>query len=498
MSRTRVLLISLLIVAANSSIPQSARVTPNQAIEPVVIELAPVLSGLSSPVFVTNARDGSNRLFIVEQSGRIKVLQPGASAPTVFLDIATKILSGGERGLLGLAFHPQFSTNRRFFVDYTRQQDGATVIAEYHASASNPNFADGGETVLLVIPQPFANHNGGMIEFGPDQFLYIGMGDGGSSNDPASRAQSIFDLLGKILRIDVDHPNGIVPYSSPADNPFFGATAGLDEIFATGFRNPWRFSFDRKTGQLYAGDVGQGAWEEIDIVTRGGNYGWRITEGNHCNPGLSGGNCSLTGFTPAIAEYAHTNGRCSITGGYVYRGLQSSLPPNTYVYADYCTGEIFLLDGGATSLLLDTSMNISSFGEDEAGEIYVVGLGGAINRITNPNPPPPPPPPSGLNIQSAVVRRRSSNELLQPITVKSNGKKYDVIVLGTGYVEDSDIFVNGRKLKTNLLFTPTEAVFLTGRLKKDMLREPGPLIVEFVNPDGAHSNQLTLMVVPDE
>ncbi|HTG18022.1 MAG TPA: PQQ-dependent sugar dehydrogenase, partial [Blastocatellia bacterium] len=260
MSRTRVLLISLLIVAANSSIPQSARVTPNQAIEPVVIELAPVLSGLSSPVFVTNARDGSNRLFIVEQSGRIKVLQPGASAPTVFLDIATKILSGGERGLLGLAFHPQFSTNRRFFVDYTRQQDGATVIAEYHASASNPNFADGGETVLLVIPQPFANHNGGMIEFGPDQFLYIGMGDGGSSNDPASRAQSIFDLLGKILRIDVDHPNGIVPYSSPADNPFFGATAGLDEIFATGFRNPWRFSFDHKTGQLYAGDVGQGAW----------------------------------------------------------------------------------------------------------------------------------------------------------------------------------------------------------------------------------------------
>jgi hypothetical protein len=352
--------------------------------------------------------------------------------------------------------------------------------------------------VLLIIPQPFANHNGGMIEFGPDQLLYIGMGDGGSANDPASRAQSPFDLLGKILRIDVDHANGSVPYSSPADNPFFGATPGLDEIFATGFRNPWRFSFDRATGQLYAGDVGQGAWEEIDIVTRGGNYGWRVTEGNHCNPNLSGGNCSLTGFTPAIAEYAHTNGRCSITGGYVYRGSQSSLPPNTYVYGDYCTGEIFMLNGGATSLLLDTSMNISSFGEDEAGEVYVVGLAGTVNRITNPNAPPPPPPPSGLNIQSAVVRRRSNHETLQPITAHSNGKKFDVVVFGTGYVAGSDLFVNGRKLKTNLLFSPTEAVFLTGRLKKDMLREPGPLIVEFVNPDGAHSNQLTLMVVPDE
>jgi hypothetical protein len=458
-----------------------------------------VLSGLNSPVLVTNARDGSNRLFIVEQSGRIKVLQPGASQPTVFLDIATKIVSGGERGLLGLAFHPQFSTNRRFFVDYTRQQDGATVIAEYHASASNPNLADGSETQLLVIAQPFANHNGGMIEFGPDHFLYIGMGDGGSANDPASRAQSIFDLLGKILRIDVDHANGIVPYSSPADNPFFGTTAGSDEIFALGFRNPWRFSFDRANGQLYAGDVGQGAWEEIDIVTRGGNYGWRVAEGNHCNPIFSGGNCSLAGFTPAIAEYAHTNGRCSITGGYVYRGSQSSLPPNTYVYGDYCTGEIFMLNGGATSLLLDTSMNISSFGEDEAGEIYVVGLEGTVNRITNPNPPPPPPPPpTGLTIQSAAVRRRSSNEPLQPITVKNNGKKFDVVVLGTGYVADSDIFVNGRKLKTNFHSSPPEAPFLTGRLKKDMLSQPGSLVVEVVNPDGAHSNQLTLMVVSDQ
>jgi hypothetical protein len=289
-----------------------------------------------------------------------------------------------------------------------------------------------------------------------------------------------------------------VPYSSPSDNPFFGATPGLDEIFATGFRNPWRFSFDRATGQLYAADVGQGAWEEIDIVTRGANYGWRVTEGNPCNPNLSGGSCSLVGFTAAIAEYAHTNGRCSITGGYVYRGSQSSLPPNTYVYGDYCTGEIFMLNGGATSLLLDTSMNISSFGEDEAGEVYVVGLAGTVNRITNPNaPPPPPPPPPGFNIRSATVQRRSNNEPLQPITVHSNGKKFDVIVVGTGYVDGSDIFVNGRKLKTIFHSSPPEAAFLSGRLKKDMLSQPGLLIVEVVNPDGAHSNQLTLMVVSE-
>jgi len=349
----------------------------------VSIKLVPVLTGLASPVLVTHAGDGSNRLFVVEQGGIIKVLPPGAASPTVFLDITAKVLSGGEQGLLGLAFHPQFVSNRRFFVNYTRQTDGATVIVEYRASAGNPGVADPlSEIVLLVIAQPFANHNGGMIAFGPDGFLYIGMGDGGSANDPGNRAQNINELLGKMLRIDVDHPNGAQPYSSPSTNPFFGATPGADEIYAVGLRNPWRFSFDRDTGDLYAGDVGQGAREEIDIITRGGNYGWRIWEGSLCtgnDPGL----CTASGFVFPITEYAHAGSGCAVIGGYVYRGGQASMPVGTYVYGDLCTGEIFALEGGVSSIALDTTLSLSSFGEDEVGELYVVGLGGTVHRIAN-------------------------------------------------------------------------------------------------------------------
>jgi glucose/arabinose dehydrogenase len=345
------------------------------------IQLMLVLTGLHSPVLVTNAKDGSNRLFVVEQGGVIKVLKPGDSSPTVFLDITSTVLFGGEQGLLGLTFHPQFSSNRRFFVDYTRRPDGATVIAEYHASATDPNIAETSETVLLMIPQPFANHNGGMVEFGPDGFLYIGMGDGGSGNDPGNRAQDITQLLGKMLRIDVDHPAGAQHYSSPPDNPFVGSATGRPEIYAYGLRNPWRYSFDRGTGEIYAGDVGQGAVEEIDIITRGGNYGWRIWEGSSCtgnDPAL----CQPAGFTMPITEYQHTGGRCAVTGGYVYRGTRSSLPVGGYVYGDYCTGEIFLLQNGSSSVALDTGLSISSFGEDESGEIYVVDLNGTVQRIT--------------------------------------------------------------------------------------------------------------------
>jgi hypothetical protein len=237
------------------------------------------------------------------------------------------------------------------------------------------------EIVLLVVPQPYENHNGGMIEFGPDNLLYIGLGDGGSGNDPQNHAQNSDDLLGKILRIDVDRPaSASVPYSSPQSNPFYGASAGRDEIFATGFRNPWRFSFDRFNGQLYVGDVGQGEREEIDIVTLGGNYGWRIFEGTLCT-NLDPGSCSAQTFDPPVAEYGHSSGRCSVTGGYVYRGTQSSLPYGAYIFADFCTGEIFMLHQSAQTLLADTDLNISSFGEDEAGEIYVVGLGGSVERI---------------------------------------------------------------------------------------------------------------------
>ena len=337
--------------------------------------LQPVLSGLASPVLVTHAGDGSGRLFVVEQAGVIKVLAAGAVVPTVFLDIRDRVLDGGERGLLGLAFHPQYTANGRFFVNYTREGDGATVIAEYQRSTS-PNLALRTETILLVIAQPFANHNGGMIAFGPDGFLYIGMGDGGSANDPGNRAQNVNDLLGKMLRIDVD---GTLPYAIPPDNPFAGATVGRDEIYATGLRNPFRFSFDRGTGQLYVGDVGQGQREEIDVVALGDNLGWRVFEGTRCT-GLDP-LCTSGGFTPPVAEYSHTGGRCSVTGGYVYRGGREALPTGTYVFGDFCTGEIFMRAGSSMGLLLDTTLNISSFGEDESGELYVVGLGGTVHRL---------------------------------------------------------------------------------------------------------------------
>jgi hypothetical protein len=223
-----------------------------------------------------------------------------------------------------------------------------------------------------------------MIEFGPDRFLYIGMGDGGSANDPDNRAQDIDDLLGKILRIDVDVPNPPAPYSAPSDNPFFGATPGRDEIYTVGLRNPFRFSFDRQTGELIVGDVGQGAGEEIDVIVRGGNYGWRVFEGTLCT-GLDPASCGAGGFTAPIAEYDHSAGRCSITGGYAYRGTMGTLPLGAYVFGDFCTGEIFTLSsvvsGATPELLLDTTSSVASFGEDEAGEIYVVGLEGSVFRL---------------------------------------------------------------------------------------------------------------------
>jgi glucose/arabinose dehydrogenase len=338
------------------------------------LRLEPVALGLELPVFVGHAGDGSERLFVVEQAGRILIVDAGELLAEPFLDISEEVLSGGERGLLGLAFHPQFADNRRYFVHYTRAEDGASVIAEFRVS-SDPNRSRPAGRALLRVSQPFANHNGGMIAFGPDGFLYIALGDGGSAGDPGNRAQNPNVLLGKILRIDVD---GRRPYAIPPDNPFV-AGGGRPEIYALGLRNPWRFSFDRKRGRLYVGDVGQRQREEINIVRLRRNYGWRVLEGSRCFEPPEG--CERRGLELPRTEYGHGGGRCAVTGGYVYRGRDIPFLARTYVFGDYCSGEVFGLLRRERSVLLDTDLSITSFGEDEAGELYVVDHGGAIYRI---------------------------------------------------------------------------------------------------------------------
>jgi glucose/arabinose dehydrogenase len=365
---------------------------PAIALEPVVSD------GLRHPVYVTHAGDGSGRLFVVEQPGRIRIVKPVASlgfaerpsasprgerAPrgeqgrlldAPFLDITERVRYGGEQGLLGLAFHPDYRKNGRFVVNYVRRSDGSTVIAEFQVSP-DPDRSQAAEKRLLVVSQPYPNHKGGMVEFGPDGLLYIGLGDGGSGGDPENRGQNTAELLGKMLRIDVDRGT---PYAIPKDNPFVSG-GGRPEIFASGLRNPWRFSFDRQTGELWAADVGQNAWEEIDIVQRGGNYGWRVMEGTHCFLPREG--CTRDGLIPPVAEYGHDRGRCSITGGYVYRGSRLPGLRGSYLYGDFCSGEVFALSKGGQQTLLSSGLRIASFGQDQDGELYVVGHGGTVHRI---------------------------------------------------------------------------------------------------------------------
>jgi glucose/arabinose dehydrogenase len=355
------------------------------------IKLTKVTGGLSKPVFVTSARDGTSRLFIVEQTGRIRIWSGGSLLATPFLNLAASVSNGGEQGLLGLAFHPSFRTNRRFYVNYTNLA-GNTVIREYRASATNPNRVQSGSgRTIIKIGQPYANHNGGMIGFGPDGYLYIGMGDGGSAGDPGNRAQSKSSLLGKMLRINVNGKTSTRNYLIPSSNPYVGK-AGRNEIWQRGLRNPWRWSFDRKTGNLWIGDVGQGRYEEVDRAVRtskgagkGANWGWRVMEGFHCYRPSSG--CNKTGKRLPVVEYSHaSNGRCSVTGGYVYRGSAIPALAGWYVYGDYCSGEIFTIASGAASparaiRLLDTSLLISSFGESAGRELFVTDLAGSLYRI---------------------------------------------------------------------------------------------------------------------
>lgn len=360
-------------------------ITPLAAVE--------VASGLSQPVFVTSPPDDFDRLFVVEQTGAIKILYPvsGSVLPTPFLDLSGVISVGGERGLLSMAFHPDYNTNGYLFVDYTNTA-GDTVIARYTVSGGDPNVADPGSAVVLkTLVQDFANHNGGQLQFGPDGNLYVGMGDGGSGNDPLNRGQDLNSLLGKLLRLDVDAG----PPYVPPDNPFVG-TNGLDETWAYGVRNPWRFSFDRLTGDLYVADAGQDAREEIDFQPAdspgGENYGWRCMEGFSCT-GLSGCICDDPSLTLPILEVVHTNGVCAITGGYVYRGCEMPDLAGTYFYADYCADWIrsFRYVNGAVTDEQDRTAELTptggpigsivSFGEDAAGELYIVSQLGGIYKI---------------------------------------------------------------------------------------------------------------------
>jgi glucose/arabinose dehydrogenase len=363
---------------------------------PQRLALEKVADGLESPIGITNAGDGSGRLFVNEQGGRVRVIEAdGTLRPEPFLDISDRLVAGGERGFLGLAFHPGFEANGRLFVHYSRAGDGATVVSEIQARPDHQSADPGSERVLFTVAQPYVNHNGGQLAFGPDGYLYIGLGDGGAGGDPLGNGQNRRVLLGKILRIDID--GEAAPgraYGIPRDNPYaaegIDPGGGLPEIWAYGLRNPWRFSFDPENGDLYIGDVGQSAYEEIDRAagdSRGGeNYGWNVMEGRHCYAAEA---CDQDDYVKPIAEYSRRFG-CSVIGGFVYRGSDFPELQGIYVFADYCSGIMFALNPAAGPAeprqLLETDLSIAAFGTDEDGELYLVDrLGGTVQRVTLPD-----------------------------------------------------------------------------------------------------------------
>ncbi|HEY4590034.1 MAG TPA: PQQ-dependent sugar dehydrogenase [Thermoanaerobaculia bacterium] len=355
------------------------------------VSLQQVASSLGPVTGITHAGDG--RLFLTIRTGRIVILENGSLRPQPFLDIQSLTTTDGERGLLSTAFHPRYAGNGFFFIDYTNVQ-GNTVIARYQVSASDPNRADPASArILLTIEQPFSNHNGGQLQFGPDGYLYIGMGDGGSANDPDCRAQRTDTLLGKMLRIDVDQNVATPPYYGiPASNPFRGGGNPPDEVWASGLRNPWRFSFDRQTGDLWIGDVGQDRREEIDFQpasSRGGeNYGWKVMEGTLCNSSnacpASTPACGSTAYTLPVLEYDH-NPHCSVTGGYVYRGSGASQLRGSYVFGDLCSGVIWAAARSGNGFTVRTVPGqvslLTTFGEDVNGELYAGDLNGQLFRF---------------------------------------------------------------------------------------------------------------------
>ena len=347
--------------------------------------LQTVVEGLDFPVWLTSP-PGDPRLFVVEKGGRVVIVENGAVLPTPFLDLRGQVSTGSEQGLLSLAFHPGYSSNGRFFVNFT-DTAGDTRVVEYRVSPGDPGRADPGSArVVLAIEQPFANHNGGLVLFGPDGMLYVGMGDGGSGGDPQGNGQNLGALLGKMLRIDVD---GAQPYAVPDDNPFVDTAGARPEVWAYGLRNPWRFSFDRDTGDLYIADVGQNRVEEVNAVSGAGgglNYGWNVMEGTRCfEPGEG---CDQDGLTLPVTEFDHGDG-CSVTGGYVYRGDAIPELRGTYLYSDYCSGFVRgfrFASGQATGErrfpeLEPADHSVSSFGEDSDGELYLLTAGGGVHKI---------------------------------------------------------------------------------------------------------------------
>ena len=403
----RPLLLLLLLLAAAPALPAAHRAlaqSPQGSPPWPTIALQEIATGFAKPVYLTHAGDGSNRLFVVEKAGKIFIIDNGVKQTLPFLDIVSKVNSScNECGLLGLAFPPTYASDGYFFVSYTGKGNPAppvlpdepsptvgndNVLARYRVSTTNPNLADAAnEERILTINQPYQNHNGGAILFGPDDLLYMGVGDGGSGGDPLKSAQNLASPLGKILRIEVGATG---TYTVPPDNPFITSTVGgaaaRPEVWAYGLRNPWRFSFDAATGDLWIGDVGQSNWEEVDFVPAaavgGQNYGWSILEGTHCYPpGTSG--CSTTGKTQPIHEYGRAVGQ-SITGGYVYWGDIAALR-GIYIYGDFSAGKIFGLrnEGGAWQShdFLEAGFGIPSFGQGPDGALYVVDYGGSVQKI---------------------------------------------------------------------------------------------------------------------
>lgn len=364
---------------------------PTVALSSISLSLTPRWTNLSEPLFLTYAPGDPSRLFIVEKTGRVRVVKNGRLLSAPYLDLSGQVSTGSEQGLLGLAFSPQFMTTGRFYVNYTDRSGSTNVVGYTVADPASDTPKNPGRRRVLLVNQPYANHNGGCIVFGPDGYLYIGMGDGGSGGDPHKNGQNPGTLLAKILRIDVGEAGsaGSVPttYRIPADNPFVGKDGYRAEIWAMGVRNPWRFSFDRQTGDLWVGDVGQGAWEEVDHLParRGGqNLGWNLLEGTHPYPPGSAEPPGLSRFTMPVVEYPHPTGE-SITGGYVYRGADSPVLAGVYLYADFVTGKVWGLRLGetaATAQLAQTQLSIASFGEDLVGELYVCDLRGAVYQVS--------------------------------------------------------------------------------------------------------------------